>query len=150
MPKAMLFRAPSSTWTRITTITSTWLTSHHPASGAYDGLTRAARARLGVDSPTFMKWYNGSFSQPGIGGLDTGVTPSIGCGVGYQAHAEITYNDERRFVSDDLCVQQRANQFPRWRLVLLHRVQPRSPELDCAADDPEFPVSGNRTLSRHG
>lgn len=35
-----------------------------------------ARAALGTNHPSFMKWSNGSFSQPGLGGLDTtSVTP---------------------------------------------------------------------------
>ena len=62
-----------------------------------DGLIRVARAKLGQPGPlTFTKWYNGSFSQPGIGGLDSGVTPSSGCGAFYggQAHSEISFNDD--------------------------------------------------------
>ena len=39
---------------------------------------RVARAKLGADPLTFLKWYNGSFSQPGIGGLDSAVMPSTG------------------------------------------------------------------------
>ncbi len=62
---------------------------------ANDGLIRMARAKLGTDSPTFTKWYQGSFSQPGIGGLDTGVLPGHGCGTSGQQHmAEVTYNDD--------------------------------------------------------
>ncbi len=64
-----------------------------PASGNDDGRIRVARAKLGVDPLNFEKWYNGSFSQPGIGGSDTGVTPSTGCGGG-QTHSEINYNDD--------------------------------------------------------
>jgi len=67
---------------------------YHPASGADDGLVRVARARLGADPLNFEKWYNGSFSQPGIGGSDTGVTPSAGCARGDQLHSEINYNDD--------------------------------------------------------
>jgi hypothetical protein len=52
---------------------------YYPASGASDGLIRVARAKLGADPLDFEKWYDGSFSQPGIGGSDTGVTPSPGC-----------------------------------------------------------------------
>lgn len=63
-----------------------------PVAG--QGLIRVARAKLGQDPLTFMKWYNGSFSQPGIGGLDTGVTPGPGCINGGQAHSEISYNDD--------------------------------------------------------
>ena len=46
---------------------------------ASDNLLRVARAKLGADPLTFMKWYNGAFSQPGISGSDSGVTPSAGC-----------------------------------------------------------------------
>ena len=46
---------------------------------ANDNLLRVARAKLGADPLTFMKWYNGAFSQPGISGSDSGVTPSAGC-----------------------------------------------------------------------
>ena len=58
-----------------------------------DGLARVARAKLGGAGPlTFSKWYNGAFSQPGIGGQDSGVLPSHGC-TGYQNMAQISYND---------------------------------------------------------
>lgn len=66
----------------------------YPAAGNGDGLIRVARAKLGPDPLTFQKWYNGAFSQPGIGGSDAGVTPSRGCTGGYQANAEINYNDD--------------------------------------------------------
>jgi uncharacterized protein (TIGR03437 family) len=56
-----------------------------------------ARAQLGVSSSSgplnFMKWYNGSFSQPGIGGSESAMTSSPGC-TGSQYHSEITYNDD--------------------------------------------------------
>jgi uncharacterized protein (TIGR03437 family) len=55
---------------------------------------RVARAKLGADPLTFMKWYNGSFSQPGIGGLDSDVMPSTGCGSANQDTPEISYNDD--------------------------------------------------------
>jgi hypothetical protein len=58
-----------------------------PSSGS-----RVARAKLGADPLTFMKWYNGSFSQPGIGGLESAVTPSLGCT--YPENPEISYNDD--------------------------------------------------------
>ena len=62
---------------------------------AADGLMRVARAKLGENPLTFLKWYNGSFSQPGIGGLDSGVMPSSGCSPNArQAMAEINYNDD--------------------------------------------------------
>lgn len=60
-----------------------------------DGLVRMARAKLGEDPLTFLKWYQGSFSQPGVGGLDTGVLPGHGCGANAQQHmAEVMYNDD--------------------------------------------------------
>jgi hypothetical protein len=57
-----------------------------------DGLLRVARAKIikdnaGNDSNrqiTFTKWYNGAFSQPGIGGLDSGMTAKRGCSGGQQ------------------------------------------------------------------
>ena len=55
---------------------------------------RVARAKLGAGSPAFLKWYNGSFSQPGIGGLDSAVLPSAAGCAGLQANAEISYNDD--------------------------------------------------------
>jgi hypothetical protein len=59
------------------------------------GGTRVARAKLGVDPLTFMKWYNGSFSQPGIGGLDSDVKPSApGCASAYPENPEISYNND--------------------------------------------------------
>ena len=59
-----------------------------------DNLLRIARAKLGADPLTFLKWYNGGFTQPGIGGLDSGVLPS-GCSPGtLQQMGEVTYNDD--------------------------------------------------------
>ena len=55
---------------------------------------RVARAKLGADPLTFLKWYNGSFSQPGIGGLDSAVTPSPGCASTEADNPEISYNDD--------------------------------------------------------
>lgn len=63
-------------------------------NGNTDGLIRVARAKLGQDPLTFYKWYNGSFNQPGIGGLDSGAPPGPGCANGGQAHSEINYNDD--------------------------------------------------------
>jgi hypothetical protein len=45
------------------------------------------------DQLKFYKWYNGAFSQPGIGGLDSSVLPSTGCS-GKEQMGEITYNDD--------------------------------------------------------
>jgi hypothetical protein len=63
-------------------------------AGSGNGLIRVARAKLGQDPLNFLKWYNGSFSQRGIGGLDQGVLPSASCANGGQANAEINYNDD--------------------------------------------------------
>jgi hypothetical protein len=66
-----------------------------------NGYQRMARARLEDDDPgsndparrlTFTKWYKGAFSEPGIGGLDGGVTPGRGC-TGGQNQSQISYND---------------------------------------------------------
>jgi hypothetical protein len=58
-----------------------------------DGRLRIARAQLGGNVQlSFLKWYNGSFSQPGIGGLDSGFLPAGGC-VGYQNMGQIYYLD---------------------------------------------------------
>jgi uncharacterized protein (TIGR03437 family) len=54
---------------------------------------RVARAKLGSDPLVFQKWYNGSFSQPGIGGMETTVLPSGGCPGGH-TQAETSYNDD--------------------------------------------------------
>ena len=67
----------------------------HSDMGAADGLVRVARAQLGQNPLTFLKWYNGSFSQPGIAGLDTGVAPSAGCAAhGQQEMPQISFNDD--------------------------------------------------------
>jgi uncharacterized protein (TIGR03437 family) len=66
----------------------------HSDMAAADGLVRIARAQLGENPLTFLKWYNGSFSQPGIGGLDTGVIPGAGCGNGTHAHPQVSFNDD--------------------------------------------------------
>jgi hypothetical protein len=59
-----------------------------------DHLQRVARAKLGTDPLVFQKWYNGAFSQPGIGGLDSGVLPAPGCTGGIQNMGQISYNDD--------------------------------------------------------
>jgi len=63
------------------------------ATPATDGLLRVARAKLGTDPLVFQKWFNGSFSQPGLGGLDSGVLQKTGC-TGRQDNGEISYNDD--------------------------------------------------------
>jgi uncharacterized protein (TIGR03437 family) len=56
-----------------------------------DSKQHVARAVLGQPDPlSFKKWYSGSFSQPGINGLETG--PSAGC-PGYENGGQISYVD---------------------------------------------------------
>ena len=63
-----------------------------------DGLIRVAQGELGGNDPiSFFKWYKpangpGGFSEPGIGGLDSGVLPPGGC-TGRQNMSQISYND---------------------------------------------------------
>ena len=76
--------------------------------GHNDGLIRVARAKLGDEDSdrwdserdrnhpvSFKKWFNTAFSEPGIGGLDTGVLPALGC-PGRQAQSSIYFNDDLR------------------------------------------------------
>ena len=101
-----------------------------------------ARAKLGADPLNFQKWYNGAFSEPGIGGMDGSAIPS-GCGGRSQFHSEISYNDDLGDVPPDLRVPNRPGRSRYRRVVLLHRDQPRSSELDGAADDPEHAKPGH-------
>jgi hypothetical protein len=65
-----------------------------------DGLLRIARANLA--DPTvqaggrvhFKKWLNGGFTSKGVGGDDSGFLPSRGCPTGFQAMADLSYNDD--------------------------------------------------------
>jgi len=61
-----------------------------------DGYLRVARAQLGGSEPiAFTKWYNGSWSGQGLGGNDSPVTNSKGCGTAAaQLMAQISYNDD--------------------------------------------------------
>lgn len=60
-----------------------------------DGLVHMARAKLGADPLDFRKWYQGAFTEPGIGGLESGVLPSHGCGANaHQGMAGLSYNDD--------------------------------------------------------
>jgi hypothetical protein len=52
-----------------------------------------ARAKLGADPLNFQKWYNGAFSELGIGGMDGSAIPSA-CNGRSQFHSEISYNDD--------------------------------------------------------
>jgi hypothetical protein len=93
-----------------------YVTYTHDANGSEPGPNgwriRVARAKLGRvyeasdagdDSPAvgppaqlqFYKWYNGSFSEPGIHGFDSPVLPETGS-TGNQVMGEITYNDDLR------------------------------------------------------
>jgi len=62
-------------------------------TGAGTPTLRIARAKLGSDPLTFLKWNNGAFTEPGIGGADTAFLPSGGC-PGSQMMGEITRNDD--------------------------------------------------------
>lgn len=58
-----------------------------------DGFLRVARAALGGSGTiAFSKWYEGAFSQPGLGGLDSPVLPAKGC-VGHQGMGQISFDD---------------------------------------------------------
>jgi len=60
-----------------------------------DNRLRIARAKLGADPLSFSKWYNGGFTQTGIGGLDSDALPAPGCTPNtLQQMGEITYNDD--------------------------------------------------------
>jgi FG-GAP-like repeat len=71
-----------------------------PTSPATNML-RVARANLitdnsvsgGTSTLQFHKWYNGSFSQAGIGGLDTSPLPTSGC-PGTQRQGSISRDDD--------------------------------------------------------
>ena len=81
----------------------------YTAGAQSDGLIRIARAKLigedhesGEDHTkakgeghqlTFLKWNNGAFREPGIGGVDSGVLPASGC-PGRQVMPELSYNDD--------------------------------------------------------
>jgi hypothetical protein len=85
-----------------------------------DGLLRVARARLGGDDRgpvgddsngdeghhrmRFTKWYNGAFTEPGIGGLDSGPLAARGC-QGVQADPSISRIDDLdRYLLTYVCV----------------------------------------------
>jgi uncharacterized protein (TIGR03437 family) len=53
-----------------------------------------ARAKLGSEPLNFQKWYNGAFSEPGIGGLDSDPIPAGACTGKPQYHPEVSYNDD--------------------------------------------------------
>ncbi|MGD0837604.1 MAG: hypothetical protein ABSB49_13260 [Polyangia bacterium] len=73
-----------------------------------DGYLRVARAQLGQSSQLALsKWYQGGFSQPGIGGLDSPITAQRGCGTsGYQSGGQISYVDPlQRYLLTFVCVK---------------------------------------------
>lgn len=59
---------------------------------------RIARANLITDNVggtlQFHKWYNGSFSQPGIGGLDTLPLPSLARSVCFGRQGSLAHDDD--------------------------------------------------------
>ena len=80
----------------------------HSAFGfsGLDGKIHVARAKLGQSTLTFQKWYNGSFSQPGINGLENG--PGGTC-PGYQSLAQISYLDDLGlYLMTMVCANQSA------------------------------------------
>jgi len=70
---------------------------------------RVARAKLGSDPLVFLKWNNGSFSEPGIGGANSAFLPSGGC-PGSQDMGEISRNDDLGlYLALFVCVSGPAN-----------------------------------------
>jgi hypothetical protein len=61
-----------------------------------DGYLRVARTQLGLPDPiAFAKWLNGGWTGQGLGGADSPVTSSKGCGTAAaQLMAQISYNDD--------------------------------------------------------
>src|SRR4029077_7852891 len=58
----------------------------------------------------FFKWYNGAFTEPGIGGRDSAALPSKGC-TGRQAMGQISYSDVLRlYVMVFVCTDSQAGQ----------------------------------------
>jgi hypothetical protein len=58
-----------------------------------DDYLHVARAQLGqLGQLTFSKWYQGAWIQPGIGGMDSPITPQLGCSApGTQHDGQISY-----------------------------------------------------------
>jgi len=69
-----------------------------------DGMLRIVRGKLGGQGRIdFFKWYNGAFTEPGVGGRDSAALPSKGC-TGHQGMGQISYNDLfRRYVMVFVC-----------------------------------------------
>ena len=73
-----------------------------------DGYLRVACAPLGQSGELrFTKWHQGSWSEAGIGGLDSPITAERGCGAsGYQGGAQISYVDPlQRYLLTFVCVK---------------------------------------------
>ncbi len=75
-----------------------------------DGVVRVARAQLGAPGQlSFSKWYNGSFSQPGMMGQDSGVLPQGAC-QGREYNAQISYNDAlKEYLMTFVCISSKPN-----------------------------------------
>ena len=111
--------------------------SYYSTTSSAGSEIRIARAQLGSDSLTFMKWYNGAFSQPGIGGADTAPLPSGGCSGGSETDSEITWNDDLGvYVMIYACVTGPTGS----KVGLYYSTAHESGAcgLDCAAGDRQF------------
>jgi hypothetical protein len=80
-------------------------------TGVADGKIHIARGLLGGTGPvTFLKWNNGSFSSPGIGGAETTMVPAGGC-VGGQGMPSIYKIDSLNvFVLTFVCRNEQTAQ----------------------------------------
>jgi hypothetical protein len=130
----------------------------HVGPGA-DGYLRVARAKLDDDDigsarpdrpVSFMKWYKGAFSQPGIGGRG-----QRGGARARMLRVPDPWPDQlqrsHRTISADLCMRVAAG--TAWEfegvsgsLVLFDGNESRSAELDHAANDRELAVCGQTGL----
>ena len=80
-----------------------------------DNLMRIARANLVSDNVTgtlqFHKWYNGAFSQPGLGGSDSSPLPSAGCTGGVQRQGSLAHDDDLGlYIMIFLCIDNAQGQ----------------------------------------
>jgi hypothetical protein len=68
--------------------------SYHDAGQSSPQAIRVARASLVNNGQfQFLKWNNGTFSGPGIGGVDSPIIPVGGC-AGEQGMPEVSFNDD--------------------------------------------------------
>jgi hypothetical protein len=65
----------------------------HDGVREYDNDEHGHSSRAHTGQLQFYKWYNGAFSQPGIGGEDSAVIPGTNC-LGTQMMPSISYNDD--------------------------------------------------------